>query len=555
MTSGPSTEELLVQVLLRFAHEALATATDPDEPDPRHARALTELTLAFASLWSRLPRLALDVAPGGIRWRGAVVLSPEDDEAGLGEMLAQSGIVGIALDPGVETEEMQRLLEVLDRKRRLDVDGDLDLVTMLFREDFQHVEYTLAQADADAAATPAPPAQPPPTEAAREIRSAVREEAGPPERRRGIVELEKFDSTLYFLDEKEIQYLRGAIDREYAQDHARNVLALLLDILELRSEPAVRDEVLHILRTLMPYLLGTGRFESVAYLTAEIRGLKRSVDFAPAHLDTLEELRVGVSETRALAQLFHALDAGELEADAAKLGVLLGELRPEAVRTVLVWVGQLNSPRAKSALVDAIEAYFARWPTAMGLMLEATDRTVVHRALGIAKKLRLAEFVDPVVGALDSDDATTRRLAARALASIGSAPAIRGLLRLIDDPDGEVRRLVLEALSARPFRGAQERLGEAIESRDVEGRGLGERRALFEAYGVVAGTGGVATLEPILFGKGALGRRASSETRACAAVALGVIGTPAARFALEKAAKDRDPVVRSAASSALRGEP
>ena len=42
--------------------------------------------------------------------------------------------------------------------------------------------------------------------------------------------------------------------------------------------------------------------------------------------------------------------------------------------------------------------------------------------------------------------------------------------------------------------------------------------------------------------------------RCDAAVALGMIGTPGARAALEKGLRDRDPVVSNAARKALRGD-
>ena len=48
--------------------------------------------------------------------------------------------------------------------------------------------------------------------------------------------------------------------------------------------------------------------------------------------------------------------------------------------------------------------------------------------------------------------------------------------------------------------------------------------------------------------------RGDSDTRACATVALGHVGTRSARLILQKAAEDRDVVVRTAAARALRQE-
>ena len=65
--------------------------------------------------------------------------------------------------------------------------------------------------------------------------------------------------------------------------------------------------------------------------------------------------------------------------------------------------------------------------------------------------------------------------------------------------------------------------------------------------------GGVATLDQMLNGKSLFGRREDAELRACAAVALGRVGTPDAQAALRQAANEKDVVVRNAVARALRG--
>ena len=60
-------------------------------------------------------------------------------------------------------------------------------------------------------------------------------------------------------------------------------------------------------------------------------------------------------------------------------------------------------------------------------------------------------------------------------------------------------------------------------------------------------------LEKLLVPKGGLlARKEDPETRACAAMALGKIRTPAAREVLQKVTQDKEPLVRNAVSRALR---
>jgi HEAT repeat protein len=77
--------------------------------------------------------------------------------------------------------------------------------------------------------------------------------------------------------------------------------------------------------------------------------------------------------------------------------------------------------------------------------------------------------------------------------------------------------------------------------------------AVFEAYGSLCGDAGIGALDAMLNGKSMFGRREDAELRACAAVALGRIGSADARASLQKAAAEKDVVVRNAVGRALRG--
>jgi HEAT repeat protein len=81
---------------------------------------------------------------------------------------------------------------------------------------------------------------------------------------------------------------------------------------------------------------------------------------------------------------------------------------------------------------------------------------------------------------------------------------------------------------------------------------LTEKMACFEAYGAIAGASGLKPLSALLQPRGLLRMREASETRACAAIALGKIGSAEAREVLQRAAEDKDLVVRNAVSRALR---
>ena len=111
----------------------------------------------------------------------------------------------------------------------------------------------------------------------------------------------------------------------------------------------------------------------------------------------------------------------------------------------------------------------------------------------------------------------------------------------------------VRVLMQHKHRGALAKVTAAVEGKSVRTADLTEKMAFFEAYGSMVGEAGVAALDAMLNSGGFLKRKEDPETRACAALALGRIGTPAAREALEKAAGIKEALVRNAVSRALRG--
>jgi hypothetical protein len=97
------------------------------------------------------------------------------------------------------------------------------------------------------------------------------------------------------------------------------------------------------------------------------------------------------------------------------------------------------------------------------------------------------------------------------------------------------------------------RIEAAIKGRDLRDGNLTEKMAFFEAYGLLCGDPGIPLLDGILHGKGFMGKRDDSEIRACAAMALGKINTTKAMESLNRAAGEKDVIVRNAVSRAIRG--
>jgi len=367
------------------------------------------------------------------------------------------------------------------------------------------------------------------------------------------VSIEEFDTTLYFLEEREIEYLRKEADREYAQDLRRNVLAMLFDLLELQTYGTVRAELIGIVENFIPYLLGAGDFRSVAYILREVRVvLERARELIPEHRQTMAGLPGRLSQADALAQLLQSLDEATVHPTEEELSETFRELRAEALPTLMGWIPRLTNERVRDLVNTAASRLAQDHASEVLMALASPDSGAQLEMVRLAGRLKLAGAPDGMGPLLDSEDRTLKLAVVEALTHIASPSALRLLEKAVDDGDRDVRIAAVKFLASRGHRNVFNRVEAAVTGARLKHADLTEKMAFYEAYGTLAGPKGIPVLEKTLIAKGLLAKKEDPETRACAAMALGKIRTPEARAVLERASQDKEALVRNAVSRALR---
>ena len=196
--------------------------------NPIYQGAINALRSGFVALWNETDELQLVLTEHELRWYGVAVSDHAQSGSKSSDNLAwlfyKDGVRELTLTKGFEEEESIKFLAIIQRARKANADDD-DLVAMLWEADFTFLQYKyvdlLAEggeggdlADGGAAGPPPDPG------AVRESTQAAVEES----RAQGIVTVSDFDSTLYFLDDREIEYLHEEIRREYAIDLRVNIV-------------------------------------------------------------------------------------------------------------------------------------------------------------------------------------------------------------------------------------------------------------------------------------------------------------------------------------------
>ncbi|MEO8199781.1 MAG: HEAT repeat domain-containing protein [Gemmatimonadota bacterium] len=528
--------------------------------NPIYQKAHANIIQAFKPVWEAMDELILSIAETDFVWEEATVYHQANKNDSLAWTLYKDGMRVLTLKTGAEVEEMARFLEVVQRARMLPADADDDLNTLLWEQQFQFIEYRFNEFLSDAAlieytgehqrgGTPDVVQSQVQEEVSEAQSSAATEGAG----RTGIVDMEDFDSTLYFLDEAEIAYIVKALEAEYSQDFRSSTLSILLDLLELQVDEEIRAELFGILEVLMPNLLNAGEFRSVATILREVRVIgDRAKGLTDPQRDRLENFRSQLSAPVVLTQLLQAVDEATAAPSADDLGELFRELRPGSLETILVWLPKINAPTVRDLLVEASERLADGSPSEMLRLLGLSDSEALGGTVDLCGRLKLQGSVPGLGFTIGHTSRDIRLASVKALVEIGTAGALGTIEKALDDEDREVRITAVRALGARGYKNALKRIQNAVLNRGLKEADLTERIAFFEAYAMIAGPTSLDPLARILLPSGIFRRKETAESRACAAIALSRLGTPEARDVLQQAKDDKELVVRNAVNRALR---
>jgi HEAT repeat protein len=522
--------------------------------NPIYQRAIQNMRTAFQPIWAATDELVFNVVETDLVWEDQVVYRQANKNESLAWSLFKDGMRELTIHKGAEAEELPRLLATINQARFLATDAGDDLLTLLWAHEFQLIQYQFVDFFGEGGgATPEPSGSAAGGEtSAEERRAQAAQEAQQAQRPEGVVDVDEFDSTLYFLDEAEMTYVAKELEAEYRRDVRTSALDVLFGLVEVNTEEAVRDEVLNILEQLFPNFLNSRDFRAAAGVLRESKQLKeKPLGFTASQSQRLASFATSLSEPAIIGQLLQSLD------EASGLGVdshaaeVVRELRASALEPLVAWLPSLSSAPLRKTLEEVIDRLAGNNTAEIHRLLRTPDSAALEGIIALCGRLALHQAVPGLAETMGHAKAAVRLVTVQTLGQLGTPAALSLIDRAIEDVDKSVRIAAVRAAAVRGYKGALKRVENVVlgKSKDMD---LTEKMAFFEAYGAIAGPNALKTLSVILLQRGLLKMKEPADTRACAAMALGRIKTPEARDVLQRAADDKELVVRNAVNRALR---
>ena len=519
--------------------------------NPIYHKAVDRVRAAFRPIWAATDELVLTVAETDFVWEGMLVYQEISKSDSLAWQLYKDGMRILTFKPGIQDEEIVQFLQTVNQVRLLPPDAADDLRTLLWEQDYQFLTYRFTDLlEGLEGMEPAPSGLTAISQEGlqNEVRRDVEEVA--PGARPGVVDLEEFDSTPYFLDEREIDFVRQEVEREYQRDLRSSAFNALFDVFEQQDNTEVREEIIGILDGLFPNMLNAGEFRACAAVLRETRTLAERVD--DGFRQRLAVFDAQLSQPTVVSQLLQSLDEAATPPGEEDVNEILHELQPQALETLFVWLPKFTSGTMRRLVSDAAGRIAERHPSEVVRLLQDLSGAALPSAIALAGRLKIEPAVTGLAAALKHDNSDIRFAAVEALGAVGSPSAMGKLEPALGDSDRTVRMAAVRLVGERGFKGALPRIEQVVLRRGHKSMDFNEKRAFFEAYGSIAGAAAIRPLGGMLRARGIFRRKRSSEVRMCAALGLGKVGTPEARAILERVQDDRDRQVKNAVGAALR---
>jgi HEAT repeat protein len=500
-----------------------------------------ELSEKLVRLWEELPHVSLAIDEGRLLWRERVVYSKALGPDNFAFRFFKDGIRQLALLPGVEEGELAEFIDILGRTRQA---HDDDLLATLWHRDFKAVRMDYVDVTEDEATeVPKPDRNAGAGDSLEDMTEieAVLESGA-------VTEEEAAEFSDITLAEPDLLYLKREMEAEWARPVVHDVTLALLDQFEMRDQER-RRQVVDILREMLPRLLAVSDFANVALIVNELQLLANKTGENETQ-ELVTSLLRDMSE--AMAEMMSAVDSEGASPGADELAALVGALQAEAIPTLVRAIPAVPSRQTRDSLSEALDRLVSANPGYVVDLLSAEDPMLAAEAARIVGRLGLTEAEPDLIELSKRPEDVTRQAAIEALAILGSAVGAEALATALSDPGKDIRVAAVNAIVAVRPDGAAALIGEIVSGSDLRDRDQGEQMSFLRAYATLAGDEAIPLLGRLLNGRKWWGGRQAPALRACAARALAVVGTPAARASLQKAAADKAAPVKSAVRVALK---
>ncbi len=548
--------------------------------NPTLVRFASEFRATLGEFFEDEDVLIVTIDKHEIRWNEHIVYQNDKRDESIAFILYKDGIGEVSIGKSVTHDEIERFVDLAKDAVRTS-SQDEDIVTQLWKADFEHISYRVLdeylvgqfgdgrpdrQSNLASLEQEDHPDAPRLSDNGRVIvsgkdeiepldgylaRLVGREAAGVSEEDRE----EQFQcmmASFFTVSSDELRVFKEKLFEEKKKDSIVNFIAEYLDFALMTTDSGTPKDVMSVVERLTDYLISELRGLVLAALLGELRRFRAKHTDSAQLLEFIDGLEKKLTDPSLLVSLGETVGSSEEEADEAF--AYFERVGEKAVPTICKLIEEDSDPRLhKRARATLVRIAGSKLPEVIA-QLNIDKPQVARDVIALTKAARLPEIPKVVRELVYYPDDHVRHEAIRFLADFGSDEALAILVKLLDDTDKGIRLKTLAVVSTVDASVVRDKLVAIAFGKEFTEREFDEQMEIFKALGRVVGEDALPKLRQTVGKKSFLGfaKRQNKENKLLAIEALEQMDEPGAKRLLRDLAEDSDDNVRSRAADALR---
>ncbi len=520
--------------------------------------------------------LRLDVDKLTLAYDGDVVYRGLAKESDIAYLLSRDGVQYLEFLKAIELWELQSLLKLINRNRKLDEENDGDIVTDLWEKDYPHIRYKAI----DILSLDAPPINFSSFKVTPDFTSTQKmalsgsvpgedvlhdawDEGDFTSDIDEVDELSTVDAppvsiaitakgnNLWSLSSLEEYELEKMVAVEAERDDTDDIIDILLIMLVLQNNEDDFGEGLDFLLDRYIRSLKVHRFDAALKVLENLKNIRRSfVGKKDWSLPKLDDFFTTVSQPESLRDVERLLldlseipDSGQIKC----LWSILHRLEPEILCTIAPLTGKVQAADIRQTLADIILHHAQRDPQALAKTVHLLDAELCEKLMEVAEQMKTSDGNKILAKMSLHPLAQVRRPAFEILVYRDMIDPLDVFL-LLNDSDEGVREKIFSLLQKKRDKQIETRLLTYLKEGECSINTKEHLLACYNALGHCGSVASVPLLQEVLMGGGwgSLVDRSSKIHKQGAAYALGLLGIDEANRVLQEGAGSMIPDIRRA---------
>jgi len=514
--------------------------------NPVYVSSLDALYNKFSEVLSTEGELKLKILQKSILYNGEQVYHNPERDDNLALFFFKDGVRELTFTEGLTKDELEGFMKILTSEIDQEQATD-DVVTLLWEKDFEHISYMVDElylTDEEVIAE---------EKIYNEIKEqhARENEALSRAYKDALEAPENAEKAIFTpLNEVDVENISQEIETQDLHKSTK-LITILFELLYLqRNRDDLRNIINHIKSTL-EYCVLNGDFKNANYLLDMVKENMDKKFSSEVSGSELRKIYDYINSPLMIEELGRRIDTLSEDIDKEVFLRYIGHLSKSAIPHFINLLGDVHTLYGKQLLLDALTILGRQDIRLLSDGLRDTRWEVVKDILYILGRIGTSGALEYLTHTFSHPDERIRCEAVRVVGTLNNPNAFQYIKNALNDRSPSVRITAVRALSNIKTEGVKKVILTELSKKDFQFRELDEKKEFYRAIAQWHDAEVREFLIKTLKKRPFLRKKKANETRACAALALGIMRAKEAIPILKNASREGDELLREYSISAL----